>query len=144
MLKHRSESGLALIEIIMFMMLFAIVFTVLAPHYRSHRARGHIEEILQHRTAITQVINQYYAKHRVLPKDTAESGLPQAGALDADRIAAITWENGVIAITPKDTGVSALDQAQLILAPQIKNDALVWQCSPSTAAISNYLPPTCQ
>lgn len=144
MQKRPLQSGMALIEIIVIMILLAIVITVTAPHFEQNSAQAKIRDILRYSEGITSIVGSYYDEHRVLPKNNADAGLPSSDEITAPNIQFVLWNAGLIVIQPKNTGIDALDAANILLSPTETNDGLGWRCDITDDTLRTYLPAECR
>lgn len=126
-----------------FLPALVIVGVVAVPVYRSHVARGQIEQGLNLTERPRALVAEYIGARGTLPDGNAALGLPKPEAIHASYVTSVRVVGGKVVVTYGNQASPAIRGGHVVVSPYGEASRLRWLCS-SPDIGGQYLPERCR
>ena len=135
---------------IVFAVLFAVLVPIVAilaaiaiPAYQNYTVRAQVSEGLAMAESAETDVAQFYANTARYPADNASAGLPSAGSISGNYVAAVAVRDGNILVQYGNRANAQISGKMLMLAPQAEDGSISWSCR-GLDLPRRYLPSSCR
>ena len=135
---------------IVFAVLFAVLVPIVAilaaiaiPAYQNYTVRAQVSEGLAMAESAETDVAQFYANTARYPADNASAGLPSAGSISGNHVAAVAVRDGNILVQYGNRANAQISGKMLMLAPQAEDGSISWSCR-GLDLPRRYLPSSCR
>ncbi|MHB1896882.1 MAG: pilin [Metallibacterium sp.] len=135
---------------IVFAVLFAVLVPIVAilaaiaiPAYQNYIVRAQVSEGLAMAESAKTDVARFYANTARYPADNASAGLPSAGSIRGNYVAAVAVRDGNILVQYGNRANAQISGRMLMLAPQAGDGSISWSCQ-GLDLPRRYLPSSCR
>lgn len=128
----RHASGFTLIELMIVIAIIGLLATLAMPTYQDRVIRSQVSEALQLAGFARQGVAEFYARHKRLPRDNAEAGLPPADRIVGNYVVDLAVKEGAIEVTLGNRVNAHAEGKKLTLRPAVVEGypavPIAWVC----------------